>query len=71
MDSFHLGVGYWLESPKVQSLALYLFLIFLNDIPHVVKHCQIRMFADDTSLFIEVDERVSAAERLEKRPNNY
>ena len=29
-----------------------LFLIYLNDMTHVVKHCQIRIFADDMSLFL-------------------
>jgi hypothetical protein len=38
-----------------------LFLIFINDIIYVVKHCKIRLFADDTCLFIEVDNRDEAA----------
>jgi hypothetical protein len=51
--------------PQGSVLGPLLFLIFINDITHIVKHCHIRMFADDTSLFIEVDDRVSAAEHLE------
>jgi hypothetical protein len=51
--------------PQGSVLGPLLFLIFINDITHIVKHCHIRMFADDTSLFIEVDDRISAAERLE------
>ena len=43
-----------------------LFLIFINDITYMIKHCQIRMFADDTSLFIDVDNKVAAAEHLEE-----
>jgi hypothetical protein len=50
--------------PQGSVLGTLLFLIYLNDITHVVKHCQIRMFADDTSLFIEVDDRVEAANKV-------
>ena len=32
-----------------------LFLLFINDFTHVVSHCNIWLFADDTCLFIEVD----------------
>jgi hypothetical protein len=38
-----------------------LFLIFINDIIHVVRNCRIRLFADDTCLFIEIDNRERAA----------
>ena len=41
-----------------------LFLIFINDITHVIRRCKIRLFADDTCLFIEVDEPAEAAEIL-------
>ena len=41
-----------------------LFLIFINDITHVIKKCKIRLFADDTCLFVEVDEPAEAAEIL-------
>jgi hypothetical protein len=37
-----------------------LFLVFINDIVYVVRHCQIRLFADDTCLFITVDNREEA-----------
>lgn len=50
--------------PQGSVLGPLLFLIYLNDITHVVKHCQIRMFADDTSLFIEVDDRMEAANKV-------
>jgi len=33
----------------------------INDITHVIRLCQIRMFTDGTSLFIEVDNRDRAA----------
>jgi len=41
-----------------------LFLVFINDIVYVVRHCKIRMFADDTCLFIEVDNRDEAAAHI-------
>jgi hypothetical protein len=35
--------------------------IFINDITHVIRRCNIRLFADDTCLFVEVDEPAEAA----------
>ena len=40
-----------------------LFLVFINDIVNEIGSC-IRLFADDTSLFIIVDDPVASAERL-------
>ena len=47
--------------PQGSVLGPLLFLIFIDDIVHVVKHCNIRLFADDTCLFIEVDDREETA----------
>ena len=52
--------------PEGSILGPLLFLIFINDITHVIQHCHIRLFADDTCLFIEVDDRERAAEHLEQ-----
>ena len=41
-----------------------MFLVYINDIINVVRHCKIHLFADDTCLFIEVDNRVQAANML-------
>ena len=36
-----------------------LFLIMINDLPNVLKHCKLTMYADDTTLYIcGVDNRV-------------
>jgi hypothetical protein len=50
--------------PQGSVLGPLLFLIFINDITHVIRRCKIRLFADDTCLFIEVDEPTEAAEAL-------
>ena len=50
--------------PQGSVLGPLLFLIFINDITFVTKFCKIRLFADDTCLFIEVDNPNTAAESL-------
>ena len=50
--------------PQGSVLGPTLFLIFINDITYVVRHCKIRMFADDTCLIIEVDNREETAELI-------
>ena len=39
-------------------------LIFINDITYVVRHCKIRLFADNTCLYIEVDDPETQAIEL-------
>ena len=47
--------------PQGSVLGPLLFLVYINDIVHVVKHCKIRLFADDTCLFIKIDNPEDAA----------
>ena len=50
--------------PQGSVLGPLLFLVYINDITHVVKHCNIRLFADDTCLFIEVDNRDDTTQKI-------
>ena len=47
--------------PQGSVLGPLLFLLYINDITHAISNCQIRLFADDTCLFIEVDNREETA----------
>jgi hypothetical protein len=47
--------------PQGSVLGPLLFLVFIDDIVRSIDNCKIRMFADDTCLFITVDNRAEAA----------
>ena len=50
--------------PQGSVLGPLLFLLYINDIVFAVQNCQIRMFADDTCLFMEVDNRDECTEMI-------
>ena len=50
--------------PQGSVLGPLLFLLYINDISNAVTHCQIRLFADDTCLFLEVDNREETALKI-------
>ena len=54
--------------PQGSILGPLLFLVFINDIVNKLGSCT-RLFADDTSLFIIVDDPVALAERLNADQN--
>ena len=47
-----------------------LFLIFIDDIVQAIEHSKIRLFADDTCLFLEVDDRNQSANLLNRDLTN-
>ena len=42
-----------------------LFLLYIIDLTSEIKHCNMSLFADDTCLFIEVDNREETAQKIQ------
>jgi hypothetical protein len=56
--------------PQGSVLGPLLFLIFINDLTDTIKHRKIRLFADDTCLFIEVDDPDTTADLINEDLDN-
>ncbi len=45
IESIHCGV------PQGSILGPLLFILYMNDLPRVVKHCNVSLYADDTEVY--------------------
>ena len=52
-DSSYANVGSGV--PQGSVLGPILFLIYINDLAKIVKHCSLKMFADDTKIYFQCD----------------
>jgi len=60
-------------SPRDLSWVLYCFLIYVNDIANASQNSDIRLFADDTNVFVfgkSLSETNLEAEEVVKEPNS-
>ncbi len=61
-DPMDIDVGV----PQGSQLGPLLFSLYVNDLPERVKHCQINLFADDTSLYYSSDNLAVIQQKIQQ-----
>jgi hypothetical protein len=58
------GIGLGVPQGSVLDPFPLLFILYINDIKHVLKHCKISLFADDTLIYIAADTFEAAVDMM-------
>jgi len=65
-----LSIKYGVPQGSVGLLGPLLLLVYINDIQNSVTDVSIKLFADDTNLFVHAKDLNSAIEKSNKRLND-